>query len=160
MKRWLLFAGLALLTVSAAQAAELKPFVRDSHRQIVVAHSGKPFIVTFWSVNCSYCGGELALLRKLLQQHRDIGLVLVSTDTQAEAPLIGAALGKLGLGDAESWVFADSHVERLRFAIDREWYGELPRTYFHTAQSGVWAASGQLEPATVERWIKQQTPSR
>ncbi|HET7797125.1 MAG TPA: hypothetical protein VFK72_04530 [Nevskia sp.] len=154
---WLLFAGLALLASSAAQAAEIKPFVRDSYRQIVAAHSGKPFIVAFWSVNCSYCGGELAMLRKLLEQYRGIALVLVSTDTPGDAPLIGAALDKLGLGNAESWVFADSHVERLRFEIDREWYGELPRTYFHAARSDVWAASGQLEQLTVERWIKQQT---
>jgi thiol-disulfide isomerase/thioredoxin len=160
MRRWLLFAGLAWLASSAAQAVEIKPFVRDSYRQIVAAHSGKPFIVAFWSVNCSYCGDELAMLRKLLEKYRGIGLVLVSTDTPSDAQLIGTALDRLALGNVESWVFADSHTERLRFEIDREWYGELPRTYFHAAQTGAWAASGQLEQASVERWIKQQTQSR
>ena len=159
MKRWgwLLLACAGIWSVSAAAAAELKPFKRGSHAQILAAQGEQPFIVTFWSVNCTYCSGELAMLRKVLARHREIGLVLVSTDTPADEPLIDAALAKQGLAEYASWVFADTHVERLRYEIDREWYGELPRTYFHSARTGSWAASGQLEQAAVEAWIEQQS---
>ena len=40
-----------------------------------------------------------------------------------------------GLGKVEQWVFADPMPERLRFEIDRRWYGELPRTHFYDRTS-------------------------
>ena len=51
---------LLLIDLPAALAGqELKPFVRGSYQQLVSAHGDKPFIVAFWSVNCTYCGAEV-----------------------------------------------------------------------------------------------------
>ncbi|MCK9200937.1 MAG: redoxin domain-containing protein [Gallionella sp.] len=159
MKRWLGLAAVAMLlslqsAVLAAQ--ELKQFGRGSQQQIVSARAGKPFIVAFWSVNCTYCGAELAMFGKLLKKYPGLDLVLVSTDTPADDLEIAAVLKKHALDRAEVWVFADSHADRLRFEVDPEWYGELPRTYFHAAKEGVRAASGKIEQADVERWIERQ----
>ncbi len=161
MRRRLFIVGLCLslllLQLPAALAAqELKPFVRGSYQQLVSAHGDKPFIVAFWSVNCTYCGAELSMLGKLIKKYRGLGLVLVSTDTPADGQEIAATLDKFALGRAEAWVFADSYSERLRFEVDSAWYGELPRTYLYSAKDGVKAASGKLDQAEVERWIKQQ----
>ncbi|HZW26382.1 MAG TPA: TlpA family protein disulfide reductase [Gallionella sp.] len=159
MKRWLGYALVAMLLSlqSVAMAAqELKPFERGSHQQIVSARAGKPFIVAFWSVNCTYCGGELAMFGKLLKKYPALDLVLVSTDAPADGKEIAAVLEKHALGRAEAWVFADSHADRLRFEVDPEWYGELPRTYLHGAHEGVRAVSGKLEQPDVERWLKRQ----
>jgi thiol-disulfide isomerase/thioredoxin len=150
---------LALLSANppAAQAAqETRPLQRGGYQQILAARAGKPFIVAFWSVNCTYCGAELAMFGKLLKKYRSLNLVLVSTDAPADEAEIAATLNKHALGRAESWVFADTHVERLRFEVDPEWYGELPRTYFFALQGGMKAASGKLEQLEVERWIDRQ----
>lgn len=82
--------------------------------------------------------------------------MLVSTDTPEEEKDISAMLAKFSLGKAESWVFADSYAERLRFEIGRKWQGELPRTYFYGANNEVTAISGKLEYKEMEQWVKQQ----
>ncbi|MDO8343138.1 MAG: hypothetical protein Q7T48_08070, partial [Cellvibrio sp.] len=67
---------------------------------------------------------------------------------------IARTLQKYPLKKAESWVFADSFVERLRYEVDMQWYGELPRTYFYDAQGHALALSGKLDYAQIERWIR------
>jgi peroxiredoxin len=148
---------LALLAAGPAQAAqEIRALQRGGYQRILEARAGKPFIVAFWSVSCTYCGAELAMFGKLLRKYRGLDLVLVSTDAPADRTEIAATLNRHALSRAESWVFADSHAERLRFEVDPEWYGELPRTYFFPAQGGMNAVSGKLEQAEAERWIDRQ----
>lgn len=148
---------LAVLSSAPAQAAqEIKPFVRGSYQQIVAARQGKPFILNFWSLTCSYCMVELAMLKKLAKKYPRLDLVLVSTDTAEEEKSVAATLVKYSLGKAEAWVFADSYTERLRFEVDRKWQGELPRTFFFSAKGEINAISGKLEYKEVEQWVKQQ----
>ena len=155
MKHLVLFmAFMCLSALSAAQ--EIKPLVHGSYQEIVAARSGKPFIVNFWSLSCSYCKVELAMFKKLLKKHPRLDLVLVSTDTPEEQAEVRATLKQYKLGKAQAWVYADSYTERLRFEVDKSWQGELPRSYFYGANGERLAFSGKLEQAEVEQWIKQQ----
>ena len=137
---------------SAAQIA--KHFVRGSYQEIVSARAGKPFIISLWSLDCTYCRDDMVLFGKLLKKYRDLDLVLISTDTPEQMKEIAYTLQKYPLKKAESWVFADSFVERLRYEVDTQWYGELPRTYFYDAQGHVLALSGKLDYAQLERWVR------
>ena len=156
--------SIAPAPVSAGQ--EIKPFVRGSYQKIVAARQGKPFVLNFWSLTCSYCMVELEMFKKLARKYPNLDLVLVSTDTPEEEKSVSATLAKFSLGKAEAWVFADSYTERLRFEIDKKWQGELPRTYFYSANVGarravpVQAISGKLEYKEVEQWVKQQYAAR
>lgn len=152
----LCFALLPFVPAPAMAAQEIKPFVRGSYQQIVAARQGKPFIVNFWSLTCSYCMVELAMLKKLKKKYPGLDLVLVSTDTPEEEKAVSATLAKFSLGKAEAWVFADSYTERLRFEIDKKWQGELPRTYFFSPKKEATAISGKLEYKEVEQWVKEQ----
>lgn len=157
--------GLCLIILSFAPAPalatqEIKPFVRGSYQQIVAARQGKPFIVNLWSLTCGYCKVEMSMLKKLAKRYPKLDLVLVSTDTPEDEKLVAATLAKFSLSKAEAWVFADSYTERLRFEIDRQWQGELPRTLFFNAKGEVNAISGKLEQKEVEHWIKEQYSSR
>ena len=96
------------------------------------------------------------MLKKLAAEYPKLDLVLISTDSPQQEKAIAATLTKYSLGKAESWVFADSYVERLRFEIDREWYGELPRTYLFAADRSSKGVSGNLEQHELESWIRQQ----
>ena len=161
MKRFGFLMGLCLTVLSFAPAAtlaaqEIMPFARGSYQQIISARQGKPFIVNFWSLTCSYCMVELSMFKKLSRKYPRLDLVLISTDTPEEAESISATLAKFSLGKAEAWVFADSYTERLRFEVDKTWQGELPRTYFFSVKNEVKAISGKLEREEVERWIKEQ----
>ena len=160
--KWL-FALLLCFSAACAFAAQQAPlrgahvrsFVRGSHQQIISARAGKPFVVTFWSLTCTNCRDDLALFGKLVQKYRDFDLVIVSTDSPEQNQEIAQTLQRYRLGRAESWVFADSFAERLRFEVDAQWYGELPRTYFYDAQGHAMALSGALDHAQTENWIRE-----
>lgn len=152
MKR--LWVALLLLLALPSWAGELKPFGHGSMAQIAAAREGKPFILGFWSISCSHCQEDLALLGEFSQKHPTAQVVLVSTDTPEDSAAIGATLQRHGLGSGEAWVFADAFADRLRFEVDRKWYGELPRTYFYDAAHGVTAFSGKLDAGRLERWVR------
>lgn len=125
-------------------------------KAIAAAHAGKPFILAFWSLSCVYCKANLEQFGKLLVAHPQLPLVLVATDTPGEGAQIAATLDKYGLENIQSWVFADTFVERLHFEIDRRWRGELPRTYFYDAQHQARVVNGKLDEMETESWVKNQ----
>jgi hypothetical protein len=55
------------------------------------------------------------------------------------------------LQNTEAWVFADSFVERLRFEVDKQWQGELPRTYLFSDDGEAEAVSGKLNEVQLMR---------
>lgn len=154
MKRGLarFFALFALLLPALAQA-ELRSFVSGSLEQIQAERAGKPFILALWSASCTHCPAELKALGQLLKRTPGLDVVMVATDTPAEAAQLARLAAGYGLGRQAQWVFADEQPERLRFQIDRRWYGELPRTYLYDGQHRREAYSGLIPAAQLERWL-------
>lgn len=157
----LLFLALSFNCASAAQAPQF--LQRGSYPKIIAAHSGRPFIVAMWSLTCTHCVTDLEIFERLAKKYSSFDLVLISTDTPEQEAAIAGTLKQyqLGLpegkhkrqGKVESWVFADSFVERLRFEIDAQWYGELPRTYFFDAAGKSRGISGALDAKETELWV-------
>jgi thiol-disulfide isomerase/thioredoxin len=155
MKAWRVLLGLLLLcSALSSLAADFKAFRSGSLAAIEKAHHGKPMILTFWSVDCAYCDKDLMLLGEVVRQHPHITLVTVCTDDPEIAVNAKAMLSSLKLPEHQAWLFAEPDVERLRYQIDKRWYGELPRTYFYDAQHKVKAVSGKPEKAWLEDWLK------
>lgn len=158
--------GISLLTIwlllgaSAACAGELNPFTSDSLPAIRQQHAGRPFIMTLWSLTCHHCVKELQTLGRLARGERNLPLVIVSTDTPAEAPEIRAALKRFGLERFDTWVFADAVPERLRYSIDPAWRGELPRSYLFDSAHRREAYSGMLSEAQLRNWLRQNRQAR
>lgn len=158
--------GISLLTIwlllgaSAACAGELNPFTSDSLPAIRQQHAGRPFIMTLWSLTCHHCVKELQTLGRLARGERNLPLVIVSTDTPAEAPEIRAALKRFGLERFDTWVFADAVPERLRYSIDPAWRGELPRSYLFDSAHRREAHSGMLSEAQLRNWLRQNRQAR
>ncbi len=148
------------LGAGAAAAGELQPFAGDSLPAIQKQFAGRPFILTLWSLTCHHCVKELQTLGRLARTERNLPLVIVSTDTPAESPEIRAALKRFGLAHLDTWVFADSVPERLRYSIDPAWRGELPRSYLFDAAHRREAHSGLLSEAQLKDWLSQGIPLR
>lgn len=147
---------LAGLLSAAAAAGELRPFTGDSLPAIKQQFAGRPFILALWSLSCHYCAKELQALGRLARTNRTLPLVIVSTDTPAEAGEIRAALKRFGLERFDTWVFDDAVPERLRHAIDPAWRGELPRSYLFDAAHRPEVHAGLLGEARLEGWLKRQ----
>jgi thiol-disulfide isomerase/thioredoxin len=149
-------AVLFALAAAASSAGELRPFTADSLASIRKQHAGRPFILTLWSLTCHHCAKELQALGRLVRAEPELPLAIVSTDSPAEAQAIGAALQRFGLARIDTWVFADAVPERLRYAIDPAWRGELPRTYLFDAAHRRTAHSGLLDESRLKEWLARQ----
>ena len=126
-----LFMLLALLTsLAQAEQANLKPFVTGSYQQLLASNANQPFILVAWSITCSSCLKDMALLSRILKKRPDLKMIMLATDAISETGQIQLILEKSQLSGIENWVYADENTQKLQFEIDPKWYGELPRTYF------------------------------
>ena len=153
MKR--LLAVSLMVWASWAQSQSLSPFISGSLQQIVDAQRGKPFVLMFWSLDCTHCQHDLQQWGKRSQGKPAPALVLVVVDGPEQQTAIRARLQQYRLTSQPAWVFADT-PEKLRFEIDRRWYGELPRTYFFDRNHKVEAVSGLVPEARLQRWAQEQ----
>ena len=151
--KWLLVAGLMMWS-SWAQSQPLSAFISGSMQQIIEAQRGKPFVLMFWSLDCTHCQHDLQQWGKLSQRKPAPSLVLVAVDGPEQQAAIRARLQQYRLSSQPAWVFADM-PEKLRFEIDRRWYGELPRTYFYRADGQYQAVSGKLEAKQLQNWLRE-----
>ena len=147
---------LLLAWLSPATAQDVQPFTRGSYADIIAAHHGRPFILALWSLDCLYCRDDFVLFEKLAKSHPSLDIILVATDSPTQNAAITALLRRYKLQNAQAWVFADSFVERLRFEVDKQWQGELPRTYLFEADGKRESISGKMDERLLTRWAQQQ----
>lgn len=133
IKSWLgLLVLMMVLSANAVQAegVTLTLFVSGSYQQILSNNTGKPFMLVIWSLTCSSCLKDMALLNRLHKNRPDIKMIMLATDGVAASDQIEKILQKNELTTLENWVYADENSQKLQYEIDSTWYGELPRTYF------------------------------
>ncbi len=136
-----------------ARAAPPLPFHVDTPAALHAQYAGRPYILAFWSLECGHCQGELRTFAEWLRRRPELPLVLVATDTPEQLSAIGQRLAELGLAEADSRVFDDAMSDRLRFAVDRKWRGELPRTYFFDAAHRATPVSGAVDDKLLAEWV-------
>lgn len=151
-------AAVALAVIcTGANAAALHSFEPDSMDRIVAAQKGKPFVVVVWSLDCEFCRASLETLAQARKQRKDLAVVTISTDEADDpelGPMMRERLGTLGMG-RDAWAFGALPSERLRYAIDRSWHGEKPRSYWFNARGERVAYSGLITPAVIERYFNR-----
>lgn len=159
MIRWLVLICLALAPApSAAIAAEPQPFVQGSFAALRAAHAGRPWIVHLWGLSCGPCLIELPQWGQLAKDNAGAAIVLINADRPDPRanPRITGVLERAGLAGVPSYVFADRFEDRLRFELDAEWQGELPRTLLIGAGGVVSAMTGTADMAAIREWIGRQ----
>jgi hypothetical protein len=157
-RQWLAVAMLALAGVAAA--AQLRPFDAGSMKAIAASHAGRPYVLAFWSVHCAPCIEDMDDWRELQRRHPGLPVILVTTDPRSEHAQVSRILAKYRMDKVENWAFADEFAERVRFAVDPGWRGELPRTYFFDAAHLAEVRSGRIDRRRAEAWFARQRPAR
>jgi thiol-disulfide isomerase/thioredoxin len=162
-KTWLALPGAILLTITMAAsfasaiAGDATPFVRGSWGELRKSHLGRPAVVHFWGLSCAPCLAELPEWSKLANDRPGLDLVLIHAERLTGEPRkITATLTKAGLDGAESWMFSDFYEERLRFEIDRDWQGELPRTILIGRDGSSTSLAGTADMGRIRQWLDEQ----
>lgn len=150
--RGLFLCALMTTTAVAAAAPTINIFEPGSYRQILQQRQQQPFMLVLWSIDCPPCYQELALLADKIKLQPRLELVLVATDTSGDIDEIKKLLRKFGLSNVNAWVFNNEMAQQLRYEIDPDWYGELPRSYLFDSQHQRQAVTGVLKPETLQRW--------
>ncbi len=138
-----------------AATADHKAFQADSLQQIEQNYAGKSFLLVLWEMNCFPCHEEMELLAGLKQEHPDANVVLISTDDISKQDEVTVMLDKHGLVGIDSWLFADQNIEKLRYSIDPEWFGEIPRNYIYDVDGSRFGFSGKLTQEILDEWLKE-----
>lgn len=133
--------------------AEHKAFVAGSLQQIEQQYAGESFLLVLWELSCFPCHEEMELLAKLKTKHPEANVVLVSTDPVSKSAEVTAMLDQHGLKNIDSWLFADANIEKLRYSIDPEWFGELPRNYIYDIDGSRFGFSGKLTQELLDEWV-------
>lgn len=110
-------------------------------------------LVTIWSLDCPPCMKELDLLGRMKEKHPGFKLVLINSDGIEAAQEAEERLSSFGLPLNDSWIFASEQVERLRFSIDPQWYGELPRSYVYDKGERA-GYSGLIDETWLQGWLE------
>ena len=150
--RTLLGFAAALLVAVTARAGELQVLDASSMRAIEQEHIGVPFIVAVWATDCPPCRRELALLSSFSAEHPDVPVVLIATNSPDNAEAIARVLESFALPGAEAWHFGAAGAERLRYTIDPEWRGEMPRSYLYDGDGSRMGISGPLSMDLLKQW--------
>jgi thiol-disulfide isomerase/thioredoxin len=118
----------------AGEQDQQNQFHSGSYQQILNQNKEQPFMLAVWSVSCSSCLKEMEQLSKIHKEFPNLEIIMLSVNDLSEKNTVGKILQERGISGLESWIFADSNAQKLRFEIDPAWYGELPRTYFFNSR--------------------------
>jgi thiol-disulfide isomerase/thioredoxin len=148
------FLFLSQLPWQLAHADSFEPLTVESFAKIKADYKGKPFLLSLWSIDCAPCRLELELLGKQKTKDASFPLVLISADSLKQRETAFYILEEYSLDGLTSWMFADNFSERLRYSIDPNWYGELPRSYLFDASHAAFAHSGVLTQQQLASFLK------
>ena len=143
---------LSLCMLQANAAAVLREFERDSLAQIVASQQRQPFLLIVWSLDCEFCQRSLEAVAQQKKRHPGFRVITLSTDSIDDEPtaaLIAARLKALGL-TTSAWAFGSQPPEQLRYALDKNWHGEMPRSYWFDANGKATPRSGVLTSKDLE----------
>jgi hypothetical protein len=143
--RWLAPLLACLVAGTACAAGKVRAFEADSLPAIVASHAGTPFVLVVWALDCDYCQPSFKALAEA-QRRGKLAVVTIATDRAGDAQAVSLIEKKIeGTGlAAQAWAFGDAPEERLRYAIDPKWRGEMPRSYWFDSTGNRVAHSGVI----------------
>jgi len=157
-RRLLAAAALVLIGAGSANAGgppadRVAVFDSGSAAQLTAGQQGKPFVLVVWSLDCIYCKRNFEAIGKLQARYPALRVVTLAMDSPEAMPQVQQLLQRVSL-TRNAWVFGREPQERLRYAVDPDWMGEMPRTYFYRADGQRQGVSGVISSEDWSRHLR------
>ncbi len=94
-------------------------------------------------------------MAEFAEAHPGIKVILVSVDGLESVDEVESILASNELQQLESWIFADTYIEKLRFSIDPNWRGELPRSYLYIPGEKRQRIRGRIDFSRLSEYLAQ-----
>jgi len=124
------------------------PLINVSHLAVddVDLLMSKPSqLIVMWSLECPACFDELETIAQLLEQSPDLAITLISTDDDpSRINEVAEVYAQFAFSNITRLVYAANQGQKLRYAIDSTWQGELPRSFYIDASGKQHGYSGLL----------------
>ena len=147
---------LLLFSISFTNYASSEPsvFSKTSFENLKKQKLGKRWLLILWSVDCPACFKELELIQKLRENMPDIEVVIVNADDNDEITIERQnILNTYNLSSLSNYYFGDGLGDQSRYLIDKNWYGELPRSYFIDENGKFHGKSGLVKEDLLKKWL-------
>ena len=142
----------SVISYNAVSASQV--FTQATFEQLKQQNLGKQWLLMLWSVDCPPCFKELALIEKLYQQSPNIAIAIVNTDDgDSTAQDRKNIMASYQLDELATFHFSNGQGDRNRYMIDKNWYGELPRSYFVEAGGKFHGISGLVKENLLRKWL-------
>lgn len=149
---------ISLVSQPARAANAPRLFDGANWQTLASSHKGRPLIVHFWGFTCGNCMVEMNDWGRFAKEHPGVAIAFVNWDRRgADESRIAQALAKAGLGNVQSFVLANGFEEKLRFAVDRDWMGELPYTRLIDSNGKATTFSGTADFKKLSQWLEAET---
>ncbi|SOY58581.1 conserved hypothetical protein, putative exported protein [Cupriavidus taiwanensis] len=145
--------GPGMARAAGAPAERVAVFDSANAAHLAASQRGQPFVLVVWSLDCVYCKRNFDALGKLRARYPALRVVTLSTDSAEATPQVRQVLQRVSL-TRNAWVFGHEPQERLRYAVDPEWMGEMPRTYFYRADGQRQGVSGVISASDWDRHLR------
>ena len=143
---------LALATSNVYASSSV--FTKAELELVKKQYQGQQWLMLLWSVDCPPCFKELAIIQKLKASSANLKVMLVNTDADEESYLERETIVKqFDLQSLANYHFVDGQGDQSRYAIDPQWYGELPRSYFFKASGESIGKSGLVNEVLIKKWL-------
>ena len=148
---------ITLVLMTSALGAESSPQIMTVRKleQMKKSLQGKRHLLFLRSLDCPPCFKELALIGKMAKGRAEFPVILFNVDLDVDADKVYREINlKYGLSSIPHYFISEDEYERVKYALDSSWYGELPKSYF-IKEDGVWVGrSGLITEKTIDSWLK------
>lgn len=146
--------GVAAAARPARPEPDLQPLSPGDFAPLRRSLAGQPALVHLWGLTCAPCLIELPRWARFVAAHPQVPIVFVQFDPMPVERTV-AVLRRAGLAAARHFTVRGVADERLRWEIDPDWGGELPRTLVIAADGSAQAFSGSADFARLGRRLAQ-----
>ena len=145
--------GAGIANASGPQGDRVAVFDSASAAQLTASQKDKPFVLVVWSLDCIYCKRNFEAIGKLQARYPALRIVTLAMDSPEALPQVQQLLQRVSL-TRNAWVFGREPQERLRYAVDPDWMGEMPRTYFYRADGQRQGVSGVISSSDWSKHLR------